>query len=329
MSNSQPPANDPMGMFGGGFGTPPGAREFPPRPGGPPEPPPKKSRRSGKKGGRKDKAPRTSTTRLLNKQRVFALVFAVLAGVLAFAVTAEEVEQTFVIRTTAAIPALSSIANTQVEAVALPLEAVEDGAIVADTAEGALEKVSLLLSEGRVRMALPKGHQLHLEDFTADAELTVPLGPDERVFALEASVVNAVGGQLRAGDRVDIVGVTEFEGNVYSNIIATDIEILSALPGEQQFNAVAQSQVSSNRDESGSSLLPSDPVPGIYNMRVSVSDAISLANVASRGDLVLVLRGKSAQDSPTAPAQLDLVITSPDSPSSAPATPAAASLGGE
>ena len=305
MSNNQPGMHEPYGTFGASYGTPPGVGESPMRSLRGED---KKESKRGKKRKEKAAPQSNSTKRLLNKQRVFALGFAALAGLLALSLTSTTEETTFVVRTTAVVPALSNLTAAQVEAVALPTVAIEEGAITATTAEGAIEKISTLLETGRLRTSLRKGHQLHLDDFTADVELAAPLGPDERIFALEAGVVAAVGGQLRSGDRVDVVAVIEFEGKVLSNVIATDIEILSALPGEQQFNAVAQEQVNGSRDSAGADLLPSDPVPGIYNVRVSVSQAVTLSAAASRGELVLVLRGKDAQNTPTAPVRLDEVV---------------------
>ena len=139
--------------------------------------------------------------------------------------------------------------------------------------------------------------------------MAVPLGADERIFALEASVVAAIGGQLRAGDRVDVIAVIAYQGKTYSNVIASDVEIITTLPGEQQFNSIAQQQASGSKDKGSNELLPSDPVPGIYNVRVNLNQAVVLAAAQSRGELVLVLRGASAADTPVSAIDLEGTVT--------------------
>ena len=307
MSNNPGPTNDPFGMQGGfnqgGFNTPPGVGDFPPmpRPANRQEPQPSRQRQ------KKEKAPKTATKRLLNKQKVFALLFALIAVGLGLQMTSKTTEETFVVRTSTNIPALSKIELSQVEIIALPVEAIEEGAITATSEEDVKTKMSELLEKGRTRMALPKGHQLHPDDFNSFADLATPLGPNERVLALEASVVSAIGGQLRSGDRVDVIAVIDIQGRTLSNIVASDVEIVSTLPGEQQFNSIAQEQTA-NKDKGGNELLPADPVPGIYNVRVSVDQAIVLSAAQIRGDLILVLRGSEATSTATDPVDLDRII---------------------
>lgn len=307
--NSTPfPGNEPYqpgdGFAPGGFNIPPGASgNYPPAPrGGVRTDPSPRSKRS-----RKDKAPKTATKRLLTKQKIFALLFAVIAVGLALSLTSAEVTQVFVVRTTTVVPALSTITG-QYEIVPLPQEAIEEGAVSGSSEEEVAIKISGLLNT-RTRMALPKGHQIHPEDFSVEVELANPLQPYERILAVEASVVSAIGGQLRAGDRVDVIAVIDYQGKTYSNVVASDVEIITALPSEQQFNSVAQAQASGSRDKGSNELLPADPVPGIYNVRVDVNQAVILAAAQSRGDLVLVLRGASAVNTPVSVVDLEDFVT--------------------
>lgn len=310
MSNNPYPGNDgfsPNDGFGpAGFNLPPGATGgFTPAPRGPlRQDPPTKGK--GAKKGKKEKAPKTSTKRLLNKQKVFALLFAVIAVALALSLSGAETTQTFVARTTSEIYALSKIESSQYEVVALPAIAVEDGAISGSSEQAVRDKISVLLT-GRVRMALPKGHQLHQSDFSADATLAEPLKENERILALEASVVAAIGGQLRAGDRVDVIAVIGYQNKTYSNIVASDLEIVTALPSEQQFNSAAQEQARS-RDKTGNELLPAEPVPGIYNVRVTVEQAILLAAAQTKGELVFVLRGNGATSTGSSAVDLESAV---------------------
>lgn len=310
MSNNHPPTNDPFGMPGGfnqpPYGTPPGVGEYPnqARPAARLEPQGK-----GRKKEKKEKAPKTATKRLLNKQKVFALVFAVLAIVFALQLSNTQPAQTFVARTATGIPALSKIEETQYEVIALPATAIEEDAISAATEDDVRKLISVLLEKGRTRMSLPKGHQLRQDDFSAEAQLATPLGPNERLLAVEASVVAAIGGQLRAGDRVDVIAIIDAQNRTVSNIVATNIEIVSTLPGEQQFDSIAQEQASGSQDKASNELLPSDPVPGIYNVRVTLDQAVVLAAAQSRGELVMVLRGSAAETPATRPIELEQLMT--------------------
>jgi Flp pilus assembly protein CpaB len=293
----------------GGFGTPPGVGEPLPNDGARQDRDGRRSKRAAK--SESTKAP---TKRLMSRQRLFAVVLAAIAGLLVLTTTSDSSGGSYVARLTTALPALSTLEDSQWEIISLPANAIEEGSFTADSKE----EVQALLaahSSGRVRVALAKGHQLRESDFSADAELATPLAQDERLVAVEAAVMSAVGGQLRAGDRVDVIAVVDIEGTTIANLVATDIEIISALPGSQQFNSVAQEQVSgNNKGRTGNELLPSDPVPGIYNVRVSTTEAVILAAASSRGNLVLVLRGKGSADLPVSPVNLDQVMTQTISP---------------
>jgi Flp pilus assembly protein CpaB len=308
MNNPQPFGN--QGSFGmGSFGTPPGVGEPLPQNDSRQERKARQSKRSGKSD-----SPKAPTKRLMSRQRLFAVVLAAIAGLLVLTSTSGSSSGAFVARLTTTLPALSTLEDSQWEIISLPDNAIEEGAFTADSKDG-VQALLAAHSSGRVRGALAKGHQLRESDFSADAELATPLAQDERLVAVEAAVMSAVGGQLRAGDHVDVIAVVDIEGTTIANLVATDIEIIAALPGSQQFNSVAQEQVSgSNKGRTGNELLPSDPVPGIYNVRVSTTEAVILAAASSRGNLVLVLRGKGSADLPVAPVNLDQVMTQIISP---------------
>ena len=316
MSNNMFPGGDPFqpsdGFGQGGFNLPPGASGAgytpPARAGSRPDTPSRaKNPKRGKK--EKEKAPKTTTKRLLNKQRVFAIAFALVAIMIGLNLSSQEQPSTYVVRATTAVPALSKVEPGQYEIVALPTVAVEEGAISGDS----MSKVETLISElfvnARTRMSFPKGHQFHQEDFSGEVQLAVPLGANERILALEASVVSAIGGQLRAGDRVDVIAVISYQNKTYSNVVASNVEIIAALPGEQQFNSIAQQQAAGSKDKGSNELLPSDPVPGIYNVRVDLNQAVVLAAAQSRGELVLVLRGASASDTAVSAIDLESTVT--------------------
>lgn len=317
MSNNPSPFGDSApGQMPGGFGnyaSPPGGQGSLSRAG-------TGSSKEQKKRGRKrkqesgDKAP---TKRLLTTQKALAVVLALVVGAMALLLSSAPVEQVYVVRTSQSVPALSKLSAAQIEAIALPPEAVEEGAITAATADEALVLISELLDKGRVRMELAKGHQLQAKDFTAEALLASPLGPDERLVSVEASVMSAVGGQLRAGDRVDIIVVADADirlpdgsetRRTLSNLIAYDVEIVSVLPAESQFNAISQEQLSGDRTVGGNALLPNDPVPGIYNVRVTVQQAVVLAAAGAEGELTLVARGAGASDEVVSPIDLEDVL---------------------
>lgn len=299
----------PPGQRGGGFQSLPEEQEQP--------------RRSGRLAGMFRRAPKAKpskkpsghTRRILTLNRTLAIVLALIAAALVWgSLGAPEPETTYVLRTAAPIPALSIVSADNLEAVALPDAAIEDGAITGATADEAFAAAETLLSTSRLRTALPAGRQLHTDDFTADATVAGSLAPGERLVSIRAGVHDAVGGQIRTGDHIDVIGVIDVENNPVANVIAHDLEVVSILPDESQFQSAAQQQVvGGDIDKTPSELLPGDPIPGIYVVKADVTQAVILGMANDKATLYLVLRGGDAIDQEPGSVSLnDVIVGTPD-----------------
>lgn len=305
--------------WGGGdmFNNPPGIGGPAPTPhpmaaGGqePPKPPKKRKRVRGRGDGDKP-----VNKRVLSTQRIAALGLALVAVLAAISLTSVPDERSFVVRARTPIPAGSTVEPSQIEAVALPPAAIEEGAITGGTADEALEAALDVIDFGRARQYIHAGRQLHTDDLSLESELREPLAGDERLISVSAAVSGGVGGQLLPGDRVDVIAIASITfaddadvrigpdgeelperatGRVVRTV-ATDIEIVSVFPAEQFFDNASQQQVGEDT-RTPSELLPARPVPGIYVMRASLEDANILALANSQATLVLALRGADAED---------------------------------
>lgn len=244
----------------------------------------------GKKG-KKEKAP---TTRTAKQYRIGFLV-ALLAGGVAWYLTAGQAEPTtYVVTTNASVGALQQVTPNQLEAVAIDPEFVEDGAITADTAEEALAEASETLT-GPTLYPLANGQQLRVDYFSKNpAVLTENLEPNERLLSVTASVASSVAGGIRPGDAVDIIAVDET--NRTGRLIASNVPVVAVNPAADQLEQVAASQTGENKDANPSDLLPGTPIPGVYTIRVDADQVVGLSTADSSAKLYLAYRAPDAQD---------------------------------
>ncbi len=283
----------------------------------------KKSLKKPRRTKGEARADRAVTRRVINSQKIGAGILAVIVAVLVIALAGSSTTRTYVVRVNGAVPALGQVAPSQLEAISLPVDAIEEGALSGEDADALLEEAIELAKNGVVRQSLPAGRQLHPADFSAEAQLVVPLGADERLASIEARVGMAVGGGLKVGDRVDVIArfqvrdESEFDlsnaTTTASTYVAHNIELVSVLPDEGTFDQVAQGQTADS-DASPTEQLPAEPVPGIYVVRVSTRDAQILDLAQDQADLYLVLRGANASDPTTAEAVSlgDIIRLGPD-----------------
>ena len=292
-------------------------------------PEPKSKRRRGAKPSR-DAASRGVKSKVINTQKMAAIALAVVVAVLVVLLATASSAETYVVRINSSVPALSAVSPAQIEAISLPDSAIEPGAISAATAEEALEEALALIDTGRMRQYTPAGRQLHPEDISIEGDLTVPLGPGERLISVNAAVAASIGGQLRPGDTVDVIALAQIsQDNVDVNgnaildgrvsgtvarVVASNVEIVNVFPGEQTFDAAAQTQTG-NRDKTVDEILPENPVPGIYVLRVTGEEAVVLGLTNLEADLFLTLRGGAAADpiDPFQPITLESILGIPAS----------------
>lgn len=264
------PQQQPGGPFGGG----PGGFDAPPTP---------------KQAKAVDRKP---TKRLLSTQKRTTLLFAAAVAVLLLFLQLGAKEPTvYVARASQQISPLTGVAPGNVTAVPVPRELVEDGAITGEGPEETLEKALEELEGQKARTVVLPGQQLRKDQFGAMLELNPPLAKNERLVSVRANVGASVAGTLRSGDRVDFLAVNEGIGT----FIGENVELVSATVSESILNSAAQNQQPSGGEGEGQptrreDLLPGDPIPGTYVVRLPVEQAARFALADQSTQLYLLLR---------------------------------------
>lgn len=281
---------------------------------------PKKARRKKEKAPKEPKAPKAPKTPKAPKEpkekgssffsrkreagtvkapgrnfRVMALGATVLTFLGAVFVLGSEPAPTptYVVRATQALnPGLDLPASLLI---AVPVEddAVEPGAITGDTAEGALEAATGLIGQ-RALYPVFESQQIRAEMFSTVAEnFGRNLADNERLVSISASSAVALGGSLTTGDSVDIIAVDR-EG--IAVLVASQAEIVAVAADESAIRAAQQRQSSEDGQTlSAAEILPSEPIPGIYTLRVSATEAMPLAIADATAQIYLLGRSADAQ----------------------------------
>lgn len=259
-----------------------------------PQPAPTKGKRGkgkAKDAGSPDKPP---TRRAVKRQFVVAAIFALVAGgAVTYTVTSAGPQGTYVVRTKAGVSPGLAIDGANLEAVQLPLSAIEPNTITDAAPQAALDKAVAALKGVVPQFPLAPHTQIHPDQFGAQLNLGQPLAGTERLMSIHASVGTSVAGMIKPGDRVDIIGTK----NGGARLIATNVPIVTVTVSEDRFNSVADAQ-SADKDVKASDVLPGDPVPGIYVIRVPGEKVTELAASDASAPLYLVLRpqGDKATD---------------------------------
>lgn len=262
---------------------------------------------TGKKKGKKKRSPEDKATRsVANKRRILAVGLALLAGALLFLGSSEPpAETTFAANTTRPLAALTELTPAHVGATELELEQVPDGAFTGETAE---EAIAALLEEhegARIRYPMDGNQLFSLQHLQLTDQLAVDLGADERLVSIDSAIARSVGGDLSVGDVVDIYGVAE--GLI--SVVVSGAEIVDITLSEEAYRTVVtQQSEEGNRDKPVSELLPGDPLPGTYTLRVKVDEAARLFLVSREADLYLAYRAPGAEAAPVGPRTLFQVL---------------------
>lgn len=273
----------------------------------------KKSRGSKKKSiNRGDKAPKRSLAPFR-----FGIIASVFVFVFALLFVGGEGGK-YVVVTKFPIAPLTTISKDNVEAVLLPEEAFVEGAFVASNAEEALEKA---LQEVTGESLYPIGvkTQITAEMFS---KLTNGSGgvlaAGERIISISADIANAANGKLKPGDRVDVISaVANGNGLVLISNIAQNVPIISIGVSEQQIKNLAESQIGENISKSPEEILPANPLPGIYVLKIKeeLVTKILAADAGQKlgsGKVYLVYRG--VDDSEVSQGTTDLLTVLCENP---------------
>lgn len=252
-----------------------------------------KAARSPKSGGRAQKAgkaPKTARKKLVTKQVGLALVAAMVAAGGGVMLLAQPEELTYVVRSQAAMATGTSVSANLLEAVPLPVDAIEPGALTASTAEEALAKALEDLEGVVTQYPIPAKSQVHVDQFGVQTTLGAEMSPTDRLVSVEAKVSNAVAGSIVPGDLVDVVGSTGEE----ARYVAYNVKVVAVTVGATQFESVANQQTE-DKNVTSSDALPGKPVPGIYTLRVPAELVPQLSLWHANSTLSLVYRGTGAE----------------------------------
>lgn len=279
----------------------------PDRPGAAPAAKGKKADKKSKKKKDGDNGP---TRKVVSTNRLAAIVLGAVAVVVLLTLGGGTPDPTtYVVKAARPLAPLATVAVEDVEAVAISEAALEEDAITAETAEEALAAFTEAAAGGLVQYPVSRGAQIRPTMFTLDRQLLVELAPDERLVSIAASVQQAVGGKLRPGDRVDVLAASDQAGVM--RVITADAEVVAVTVSQQQFEALTTEQTDAEgRDLGPDDLLPGEPIPGIYTLKVKTDSARALMTVAdvSGVSVYLVYRTPGAEPMSTRPMGLSELL---------------------
>lgn len=240
------------------------------------------------------------TRRLISRQVIIATIFALIAGVVVVFMLTDEPAHEYVVRTTSDVPAGTALTAGLLEATPLPNDAIEPNAFSASTGEEALEEALAELEGTVTQFPLPAKSQIRTDQFGFQTTLGAGLAPNERLVSIRATVSTAVAGGLSVGDRVDIFGATDGR----ARIVAYDVPIMSITVSEDGYNSVADQQAA-DPELRPEEALPSDPVPGIYVVKVPAEILPTIINWNESASLYLAYRGSDAISIPVEDSTLE------------------------
>jgi Flp pilus assembly protein CpaB len=216
--------------------------------------------------------------------------------------------QTFVYKAKAPIAARALVSAEMFEAIAVSDTEVVDGAFTAPSVEELAEVVSF---DGLVTLYPMARGQMLVKNQITQAQTDAPLKPDERLISVKAVPASAVAGTLRVGDYVDVFAVGTSDLKV-ANLILADVEIVGISLPSEQLNSIAQQQ-STDLEADRDTLLPVNPIPGVYTIRVPSTVIARLAVLDANETLVLAYRTPDSETTINEPADLILALCGPTS----------------
>lgn len=246
---------------------------------------------SGKKKGKKKGASGGAPTRRSTSTAKYLFIaFALLLGLLMALFLTSREQATYVVKVTSAVPALSSIQAGNLEAVPLAESAIEPNTFTGASGEEAIA-AAVAYAQGKwLVWPMSVGQQLRTENFSSVGELGVPLAPDERLISVGAKAARSVAGAVRPGDRVDVY-VSETTG--LTGLLRENVEVVGVSITSEQFDSAAQAQIA-DPNLSLSGVVPAEPIPGTYVLRVKADEVAKFATADTAGKLFLALRGVDA-----------------------------------
>jgi Flp pilus assembly protein CpaB len=258
-----------------------------------------------------DKAP---TKRRTRTYLAIFVTLAVAAAAIVLVGTSPSDSGLYVLRAKQSIPALSKLNIDQFEAKSVPSDLVEEGAITGKNADEVLNAVDL--TNATAQYPINRNSQLTTLALSGTT-LDKALAPDERLVSVRASVSRAVAGNLRTGDRVDVVVVGD-QSTPVSNTLLQDVEIVAVALSEDQISSLAQQQVTAAQEGRSADIVVPDPIPGLYTLRVKANAVGALTVADQLASIYLVYRTDPQGSGPTEPITLRQALCTPAGGASAP-----------
>ena len=221
------------------------------------------------------------TKRAVSLNRRIALIFAVVMALLVVLVLTQSAPTSYVLVVSKQIQPLTSLSTDNVSIVKVDNKAIENGALTSSDA-GALKAIfNSTFNSKKVNVQMFKNQQLHKEYIAPD------LLVDEQLISLSVKSGDAVVGKINAGDFVDVwAGIS----NGPVSLVASNIQVYSLGLSQEQLDSLSNTIVS-KPDSQKSALLPGNPIPGSYVLKIKTFDVLkflAISNSTSSGGRVFV-----------------------------------------
>lgn len=159
------------------------------------------------------------------------------------------------------------------------------------TPEEALASVQLELGKTTL-YPISGGEFLYADDLTLTSKYAdvTKLDAEHRLMSIEAMPASAAGGVIKPGERVDVVIVDTSFG--VATTMFEDVEVVAVHPAESALESIYSTQIQDPALDTAN-ILPSDPYPGIYTLKVPAEDTIPLGLAANAEGVTVVLSVRS------------------------------------
>lgn len=237
------------------------------------------------------KKKKRTTKKVVDRQILFAGLFAIIVAVVAVVVFSGSDTDTYVVRAKNNIGAATPIVPALVEVAPANAEDLPADALVAPGQKAAQDLVNTEFAKSpRARNAISAKQVITKSMFGPDLSLSTTLVKGERLISIPATVSAAVAGQISAGDHVDVLGVaTDTAGapDTQVKVLATNVPVMGVTVSEELYNQAAGKQATDGSGAASSTVLPGQPVPGIYVLKVPATTAVTILTAAQKGKLFL------------------------------------------
>jgi hypothetical protein len=180
--------------------------------------------------------------------------------------------------------------SPDITAVKMATSLLIPGGFTASSESGAIAKALAAIPSNTLTIGvIPSGTPVLASDFASAIIPLSQLGSDQ-LISLSTGVNDAVGGSLTAGDYVDIYlsSTTTKTGKLIPGALVTaNIQIVAIHAGTAAYDNVSSDQAS-NRTLNPTDALPTDPVPGIYIVQATPTQAAIIAAAEASGQTMIL-----------------------------------------